>query len=37
LELREDLNICEVISGAFKKLGNTGLGIIEPGREHLCS
>ena len=35
LELREDLNIHEVVAGAFLKLGNTG--IIEPGREHSCS
>ena len=35
LELREDLNIHQVVTGAFMKLGNTG--IIEPGREHSCS
>jgi hypothetical protein len=35
LELRENLNIHEVVSAAFMKLGNTG--IIGPGREHSCS
>ena len=35
LELREDLNIHEVVTQAFAKLGNAG--IIEPGREHSCS
>jgi hypothetical protein len=35
LELREDLNIHQVVTGAFMKLGNTG--IIELGREHSCS
>ena len=35
LELREDLNIHQVVSGAFMKLENTG--IIEPGIKHSCS
>ena len=35
LELREDLNIHQVVTEAFAKLGNTG--IIEPGRKHSCA
>jgi hypothetical protein len=34
LELQEELNIYQVVTQAFKKLGNTG--IIEPGKKHSC-
>jgi len=35
LELREDLNIHQVVTEAFAKLGNTG--IIAPGKNHSCA
>ena len=35
LELQEDLNIHQVVTEAFAKLGNTG--IIQSGKNHLCA
>jgi hypothetical protein len=35
LELWEDLNIHQVVTEAFAKLGNTG--IIAPGKNHSCA